>query len=407
MIFTTVLDYNLAHVMARQEDQRLRKQILMFSLICNLGLLLYFKYAGFFARTVLDATNPIVGFLNVILPAGISFYTFQTIAYMVDVYRREAAPETNFWRFAGFVSFFPHLVAGPLTRHHQLIPALERISREGISIRWREGISLFVIGLAKKVLIADRIAHFIDPLLMQPADLTFGTAWLTLLSFSLQIYFDFSAYSDMAIGLGRLFGVELPQNFNSPYQSRNPSDFWKRWHMTLSSWLRDYLYFSLGGNRKGPRRQTLNLMITMLLGGLWHGANWTFVAWGFYHGLLLVLYHRFELQWNRFPVWSQRILTFLLITFGWLFFRSPTFEAALLWLQALVGLQGFSMGYEKALKVAALVGAGLAIVNFLPNASSSQRWKDISPRWQFGLACLAIVSILFIHESSKFIYFQF
>jgi alginate O-acetyltransferase complex protein AlgI len=418
MLFTTILDFKLSHLLARQNSDGARRAVLIGSLCANFGLLFYFKYAGFFVDTVVDTLGLLgatggsgehdsLEFLRVILPAGISFYTFQTVAYMVDVYRGHTKPERSFWRFAGFVSFFPHLVAGPLTRHHELVPGLARIEQDGVRPRWREGVPLFVIGLSKKVLIADRIAHFIDPLLLQPADLTMTTAWLSLLGFSLQIYFDFSAYSDMAIGLSRLLGVELPQNFNNPYQALSPQDFWKRWHITLSRWLRDYLYIPLGGNRKGPARRYINLALTMLLGGLWHGASWTFAIWGLYHGGLLVLHRLLQEQWEAWPSWAQRVLTFSLVTFGWLFFRCSNLDEAGTWMGALVGHNGFHTPFEKLPKLAALVVLGLVLVNFFPVASSWPKWRTMPWVGQVVLAALFVASILMIHESSRFIYFQF
>lgn len=254
MLVTTILDYFLAQWIETATFVPFRRGLLLISLCGNLGLLMYFKYSGLFLHTAQkiwalganSGTFPWFRYLDVILPAGISFYTFQTLSYILDVYHGTAKAEHNFWEFAAFVSFFPHLVAGPLTRHHQLIPQLQKIKREGIVSRWDGGVLLFAIGLCKKTLLADRIGDLIDPLLSDFTTVGLPAAWLLLLGYALQIYFDFSGYSDMAIGLGRLFGIELPQNFDSPYQALNPSDFWRRWHITLSQWLRDYLYIPLG-----------------------------------------------------------------------------------------------------------------------------------------------------------------
>lgn len=277
MLFTTVLDFQLAKLMEKRPlDKRFKWILLIISLSGNLGLLFIFKYAGLFAdffgifhsteNGILHSTFGNLFTLG--LPAGISFYTFQTMSYVIDVYRGDCPAEKGFWKFACFVSFFPHLVAGPLTRHNQLIPQLDIIENRGIRPRWNAGIFLFSIGLSKKVLIADRIGTLIDPLLVDIGRLDCVSAWMALIGYALQIYFDFSGYSDMAIGLARLFDIELPQNFCSPYKALNPSDFWRRWHMTLSRWLKDYLYISLGGNRCGPLRRNVNLMLTMALGGL-------------------------------------------------------------------------------------------------------------------------------------------
>jgi len=298
MLVTTTVDYLVALGIARQTAARRRGWLLGVSLAGNLGMLAYFKYSGLLVHTAERAADVLglvrgdtsFGWFEVVLPAGISFYTFQTLSYIIDVWRGDAPAERNFIRFAAFVSFFPHLVAGPLTRHHQLIPQLARIAERGIAARWQEGTFLFCVGLSKKVLIADRLGNLVDPLLTPTSTLDLAHAWLALFGYAFQIYFDFSGYSDMAIGLGRLFGIELPQNFNSPYKAVSPRDFWRRWHMTLSFWLRDYLYISLGGNRCPPARRRFNLMATMVLGGLWHGASWTFAAWGAWHGLLLLLH---------------------------------------------------------------------------------------------------------------------
>ena len=264
MLVTTVVDYWVAIVIERTQAPARRRALLAISLAGNLGLLAYFKYAGLLARTVeagvaalgIPSMLHVTRWFDVILPAGISFYTFQTLSYIIDVWRGAAPAERNFVRFAGFVSFFPHLVAGPLTRHHQLIPQLTRIATTGISPRWRAGILLFCVGLCKKVLLADRLGNLVDPLLAPPMELDALRAWLALAGYALQIYFDFSGYSDMAIGLGRLFGIELPQNFNSPYKAASPSDFWRRWHMTLSAWLPlNLLATAAGGHRPRARRR--------------------------------------------------------------------------------------------------------------------------------------------------------
>ena len=348
-------------------------------------MLAYFKYSGLLVRTTesalialgLEESARASRWFEVILPAGISFYTFQTLSYIIDVWRGQAPAERNFVRFAGFVSFFPHLVAGPLTRHHQLIPQLARIAATGITARWREGLLLFAVGLCKKVLIADRLGNLIDPLLAPPLALDAPRAWLALLGYAFQIYFDFSGYSDMAIGLGRLFGIELPQNFNSPYKATSPSDFWRRWHMTLSAWLRDYLYITLGGNRCSPARRRFNLMITMVLGGLWHGANWTFAAWGTWHGVLLVLHHALP-AWERMSVFWQRNVTFLLVTLGWVFFRAESFPHAAQWFAGLAGAHGVASPWTQ--ETAALAGLVILVPGHRAPLAQQPRAAPGAPR---------------------------
>jgi alginate O-acetyltransferase complex protein AlgI len=414
MLVTTVVDYWVAIVIEQTRGPARRRMLLAVSLAGNLGLLAYFKYGGLLARTVeggfAAAGLPvahITRWFDVILPAGISFYTFQTLSYIIDVWRGAAPAERNFVRFAGFVSFFPHLVAGPLTRHHQLIPQLARIAEKGIIPRWRTGTLLFCVGLCKKVLLADRLGNLVDPLLATPMELDASRGWLALFGYALQIYLDFSGYSDMAIGLGRLFGIELPQNFNSPYKSVSPSDFWRRWHMTLSAWLRDYLYITLGGNRCSPARRRVNLMATMVLGGLWHGANWTFAAWGTWHGLMLVLHQATASRWERLPIVWQRNVTFLLMTLGWVFFRAQTFGEAARWFTALAGLGPAGAAWTSELAALfALIVAGCLIVRLCPN-SLELPLERLSPIPQAGLAAATAAALVLMNYSSKFLYFQF
>jgi alginate O-acetyltransferase complex protein AlgI len=415
MLVTTVVDFWVAIVIEGTRAPGRRRALLAVSLAGNLGLLAYFKYGGLLARTAdagvaalgLPALTHVTRWFDVVLPAGISFYTFQTLSYIVDVWRGTAPAERNFVRFAGFVSFFPHLVAGPLTRHHQLIPQLGRIAATGITPRWRAGILLFCVGLCKKVLLADRLGNLVDPLLAAPLELDAARAWLALLGYALQIYFDFSGYTDMAIGLGRLFGIELPQNFNSPYRAVSPSDFWRRWHMTLSAWLRDYLYITLGGNRCSPARRRLNLMVTMILGGLWHGASWTFAAWGTWHGLMLVAHQAGAARWERLPVVWQRNLTFLLMTLGWVFFRAETFEQAGGWFAALGGLgPGGGPWTGDVGLLLALVVTGLCIVRLCPN-SLELPLERLPAAPQVGLAAATATALVLMNYGSKFLYFQF
>jgi len=414
MLVTTVVDYGVAIVMEREHRPAARRWLLALSLAGNLGMLAYFKYSGLMARTSqqglrllgLESSAAALGVFEIVLPAGISFYTFQTLAYIIDVWRKQAPAEHNFIRFAGFVTFFPHLVAGPLTRHHQLIPQLARIAATGIDPRWQAGIFLFCVGLAKKVLLADRLGNLVDPLLAAPLALDAPRAWLALLGYAFQIYFDFSGYSDMAIGLGRLFGIELPQNFNSPYKAVSPADFWRRWHMTLSFWLRDYLYITLGGNRCGPARRRFNLMATMVLGGLWHGASWTFAAWGTWHGLLLVLHQSIPV-WSRLSAFWQRNLTFFLVCLGWVFFRAESFAHAGQWFASLAGAHGVAGAWsQETLLLLGLVVVSLLIVRLCPN-SLELPLERIGALPQVGLAAATAVAVVLMNYGSKFLYFQF
>ena len=339
---------------------------------------------------------------GVVLPIGISFYTFEGISYVVDVHRRTIPAERDPLRYAFFISFFPHLVAGPIVRYAKLRPQLAERHRFDVD-DFRAGTLLFSLGLAKKVLVADSIALYVDPLLSNPGELGFFTAWAAIVGFSFQIYFDFSGYSDMALGLARMFGIRLPWNFDRPYRAASPIEFWRRWHMTLSTWLRDYVYIPLGGNRRGPVRRDANLLTTMGLGGLWHGASITFVVWGLYHGLLLVATRRLE----RFaPALARPVrvaITFLLVTVGWVFFRMATAGDTVDVFAAMAGLQGAG---DVPGHLLLRVGAAGLIVFLLPE---EWRW----PLTRFGsvraaaVGALAGVAILSIYASDAFIYFQF
>ena len=408
MAVTSALDYFVGRQLERCPGSH-RLPYLLLSLVSNLGLLAYFKYGGLFARTAAAWTGSVAhtAWLQVVLPAGISFYTFQTMSYVIDIYRGQAHAERSFLAYLSFVAFFPHLVAGPLTRHHQLIPQLHAIANNGVRPRWTAGIALFSVGLCKKILIADRLGSWLDPIVDHhlAASGAIG-GWLALIGYALQIYFDFSGYSDMAVGLGRLFQIELPQNFDSPYQATDPSDFWRRWHITLSLWLRDYLYISLGGNRRGARRTQLNLLVTMTLGGLWHGANWTFAIWGLFHGAVLIAYHLTKQRWERSSHLARRVVTFALVCAGWVFFRAHTLSDAGTWFATLAGVHGFGALDLTDVKLALWGVGGLIICNAFPNAFAFD-WEKIGSPRAVLLAGGTAASIVLMNYSSKFLYFQF
>jgi D-alanyl-lipoteichoic acid acyltransferase DltB (MBOAT superfamily) len=312
---------------------------LMTGLAFNLGLLMFFKYANFLA-SLAGITLPYGG---IALPLGISFFTFQQVMFLVDTYRREA-DVTGIVDYACFVSFFPHLIAGPIVRPNAIIPQFTglRPLRDWPK-RFSEGAEIFLLGLAKKLVLADSFARFSDPgfaaaALHHPISLV--EAWVALLAYGLQIYFDFSGYSDMAIGLARMFGIHFPANFNSPYRATNISEFWKRWNMTLSAFLRDYLYIPLGGNRHGERRRIFNLMVTMLLGGLWHGAALKFALWGGLHGVFLVVHGWFKRTGISLPRIASQALTILLVLLAWVPFRAESFSASVAFYKGLFGFNG-------------------------------------------------------------------
>lgn len=413
LLYSTVLDHVVALRMARAESKAARRALLGLSLLGNLGVLAFFKYGNFLAETYLtlvslgptQQTGPVV---DVILPIGISFYTFQSLSYSMDVYRGRLEPAKSFWDLALYVSFFPQLVAGPIVRAREFLPQLER-ERVVRGADVESSLARIAGGLIKKVVFADTLALYVDQVWADPSAHGGPGLLLAAYAFAYQIYFDFSGYSDMAIGLARLFGFELPENFLRPYLSGSPREFWRRWHVTLSSWLRDYLYISLGGNRGSEARTRLNLLITMLLGGLWHGAGWAFVVWGAFHGLLLVAQ-----RWatprvpalGALPGWVRVGITFHLVVVGWIFFRSPDLATAG---QFFAGLArpGFEPSPDVIRALAVLSVAALAHVIGVP-----QQWQRGLARrgpWVQGVAyaSVAVLVYLFSPATNQFIYFQF
>lgn len=336
------------------EEGRHAKHALVAAIAVNLILLAYFKYTNFFIASANLLSGRQIPALDIILPLGISFFTFTQIAFLVDVYRG-IAREYDFVHYLLFVTWFPHLIAGPVLHHKQMMPQFGhadtyRINLEHVAV----GLTVFVLGLAKKVLIADSLAEYASPIFAVASEgrtLMLFEAWVGALAYTLQLYFDFSGYSDMAVGLSLMFNVRLPLNFDSPYKATSIIDFWRRWHMTLSAFLRDYLYIPLGGNRGGNARRYSNLMSTMLLGGLWHGAGWTFVVWGGLHGLYLMINHgwreaKMRLGWHnggRLGKLAGGTLTFLAVVVAWVFFRAESFSAAHMILSGMVGANGISL----------------------------------------------------------------
>ena len=312
----------------------------------SLAALAYFKYFNF----GLDSFNVLLssigasplGGWQVILPIGISFYVFQAVSYVIDVYRQDAEPAQNFWDFSAFIALFPQLIAGPVLRYKDV--ADQFVKREHTLDKFSEGTMRFMVGFAKKVMIADTVAPIANAAFALDNP-TMADAWLGTLAYSIQLYFDFSGYSDMAVGLGLMMGFRFIENFNHPYISRSITEFWRRWHISLSSWLRDYLYIPLGGNRKGKVRTYINLFLTMLLGGLWHGSSWTFVVWGAWHGGILVIEKRLKETQNRPPMsaWLTLPGTMLLVMIGWVFFRAPDVSTAFAFITSMVGAHGFGL----------------------------------------------------------------
>lgn len=429
----TCADFFLAAQMHRAVKDVHRRLLLACSLLVNLGLLCYFKYTNFFYEMLAPLWGGEFHPLDIFLPVGISFFTFQSLSYTIDVYRRQIEPLHSLLDYAFYVSFFPQLVAGPIVRARDFIPQIRRpllVTSE----MFGRGVFLIVSGLFKKAVISDYISvNFVERIFENPSLYSGVENLFGVYGYALQIYCDFSGYSDMAIGLALLLGFHFPVNFNSPYKSLSVTEFWRRWHISLSSWLRDYLYISLGGNRKGTWRTYVNLFLTMLLGGLWHGASWNFVVWGALHGVVLAV-HKFWSRtflpamgfdaedvrkfFSRFPLMVCRIvpwlLTFHFVCFCWIFFRNATFDASLTMLEQIFThfqpelLPQLVGGYTE---VFALMGIGY-LLHFLPD--SWERWCERGvirlPLWLQAVLIAAVVYLVIQVKSSDiqpFIYFQF
>ncbi len=326
MLFSTLVDYTLGYLVQKhRENKRKAKVFVICSIVINLSLLGFFKYYDFFATAIFPFLNLPV--LNLALPIGISFYTFQSMSYTIDVYRKDGDAQRNFIDFASYVTMFPQLIAGPIVKYKDIAHQL-RGRKESVEL-FGEGVSQFLCGLAKKVLLANNIGLFWDTVKALPQDSTSVVlSWLGIAAFGFQIYFDFSGYSDMALGLGKLFGFHLPQNFNYPYTAKSITDFWRRWHISLSTWFREYVYIPLGGNRKGAFATYRNLLIVWALTGFWHGANFNFLFWGIYFAIILMLEKAFLLDWlKKIPSWACHVYTLLLVAFGWILFAFEDLNA--------------------------------------------------------------------------------
>jgi D-alanyl-lipoteichoic acid acyltransferase DltB (MBOAT superfamily) len=426
ILISTVVDFIVGGRIAASETPKARKRLLIVSLVTNLGILGIFKYYGFFVQSFVVLLEAVglqahVTTLQIVLPVGISFYTFQTMSYSFDIYRGRIKPTRNLLNFALFVAYFPQLVAGPIERAHHLLPKLEAVRR----INWLDiavGFELILIGFFKKVAVADTLGPIVDARFADPAMSSALDLIITTYLFAFQIYGDFSGYSDIARGTSRLFGVDLMRNFNQPYLSQSITEFWRRWHISLSTWLRDYLYVPLGGNRKGPRRTYINLLTTMLLGGLWHGANWTFVVWGGLHGAYLAA-HKYLLGTKRIkqdsrPPLSLRSLvkvfvTFQLVCLTWIFFRAADLDSAMLIVNHILTWNAGSPqmeALEVGQRIMLLIGA-LITVDYL-QARSGHHAFMVGWHWvprAFGYAALILLTLTLgnLIDEVPFIYFQF
>lgn len=421
---TSVLDYFLAIAMEEARSTARRRLLLILSLAVNLGLLVYLKYANFFLDSLAHTLHVLgssasLPVLQVILPIGISFYTFEAINYSVDVYRGRLRAERDLLSFLLFILFFPHLIAGPIVRARDFLPLVRRAKRWSWP-RMNLGVQLFILGMFKKMAIADRMPYFVDPVFAQPENFSGLALWLATLAYALQIYCDFSGYSDMAIGSAHLLGYRLARNFHAPYLAPNIAEMWRRWHISLSSWLRDYLFIPLGGSR-GSRWATFrNLLLVMTLGGLWHGANWTFVVWGALIGIMLIVHREFRDAVQRFPAVctaldsapgtvARILLTFAAVCVTWVFFRATGLDVALLMLGRMFR---FAPGAELPLPLFGLALATIVVFveQFIVSRPKPQEWLHVIPVPMRGLgyaSMIALALLLVPTEHKAFIYFQF
>ncbi|KQZ01900.1 alginate O-acetyltransferase [Pseudolabrys sp. Root1462] len=380
IIFNYLMGFRMAHL---PPGSVARKRAFLVAIVANLAALAFFKYTNFGIDTLNHLTGLHVQFAKIALPLGISFFTFTQIAYLVDVYSGYPN-ERNFSKYVLFVTYFPHLIAGPILHHSEMMPQFGAEENRRFSVeRFAIGLTIFAIGMFKKAVIADGLALLADPVFTNASKgaVTSGDAWVGVLSYSLQIYFDFSGYSDMAIGLSTMFRIKLPFNFDSPYKAQSIVEFWRRWHISLSRFLRDYLYIPLGGNRHGAAMRNFNLAVTMLLGGLWHGAGWTFVVWGGLHGVYLVINHYWTRTFNRVPVLKSLSKTFvyalcslvitqLAVVVAWVFFRADSFSAAKRLLAAMFSFGAFDWRSTSAIGgtyCAVAIAVGYAICILMPN----------------------------------------
>lgn len=411
IMISTVIDFVVGGYLGRNPVSPRRRLVLIVSLVANLGILGFFKYFNFFV----ESANSLLGIesgrtLYIILPVGISFFTFQSMSYTIDIYRKKMKPVARFTDFALFVSFFPQLVAGPIVRAEQFLPQLETRKRFG-QIAFQSALMLFLIGFIKKACISDNIAPIIDPVFANPEQYTALSTWIATLFYAVQIYCDFSGYTDMAIAAAALLGYTLTLNFNFPYFASNIAQFWQRWHISLSSWLRDYLYISMGGNRAGQFKLYRNLMITMLLGGLWHGAAWTFVTWGALHGIALVA-HRYVSERLAIPEAIGKSLgivaTMYWVCLAWIFFRCTSMSNALTMAKAYVTFQ--SPGEIALDGILLLWLIPLVVAHWVASRVDLPEKSKGIPDWAFsaGLGVAIVAALLFVPQHTKpFIYFQF
>ena len=408
LLLSILFNYKISCQISRKG---MKKFWLVAGIAGDLCLLGWFKYAGFFADTFNAlAGAAVIDVPHVILPLGISFFTFTQIAYLVDTYRGETITG-DVVGFFEFVTIFPHLIAGPIISHRSMHPQFMAAHSYQLDYgNIAQGVVLFSLGLFKKVVLADSLAPWVGTIFSQAGPLDFVTAWVGALGYTLQLYFDFSGYSEMAIGLGLMLNLQFPTNFNAPYRATSIVDFWRRWHMTLGAWVKEYLYIPLGGNRQGEIKKMRNLFLSMLLVGFWHGAGWTFILWGGWHGLLLMINH----QWRRLSISLPRglawAMTFLCVVMGWVVFRANDFVGAIAYLSAMVDIHSYgsvSLIHGEVAKCFRFVLAGMLLVLLVPTPLAMMKKFTPNKKWVAAAIILFVISLLKMNEYSEFLYFQF
>lgn len=426
ILSSIAVNFTLATILNRIQRLALKRTVLTLGILFNIGLLGYYKYYDFFMTNINTVFKTDIALLNLALPLAISFFTFQQIAYLVDTFR-EGTKEYTLLDYAFFVTFFPHLIAGPIVHHREIIDQL----RDGTNYKIKSrniasGLYIFFIGLFKKVIIADTLAGWANDGYNNIGSLTLYDSWVTTLAYTFQLYFDFSGYCDMAIGLGLLFNIKLPVNFNSPYKSLDIQDFWRRWHMTLGRFFTHYLYIPMGGSRKGPARTYFNLFFIFFVSGIWHGAGWTFVIWGIMHGIASMIFRYWKTFNIELPKYIAWFITFFFVHIAWVFFRSPDLTTVKVMLTKMFGIPSFHfpagisaqlnewlgthfypVTYYFDLKLVLLFAGILAIVVFTKN--SIERMNNFTPSYRSALflSLIGVISLIYLSRVSEFLYFKF
>ena len=420
MLFSTVFDYTNGRLIEKFKNENRHtaaKVTLIVDMAGNLGILGFFKYADFVIENVNAVTGAGISLLHIALPIGISFYTFQTMSYTIDVYRGEVPAARNILDFATYVTLFPQLIAGPIVQYKTIEKELAH--RKTTVDEFAEGAFRFVIGMAKKVILANQIGALFTEI-SGMSEMSTATAWLGAIAYSFQIYFDFSGYSDMAIGLGRMFGFHFLENFNYPYISKSITEFWRRWHISLSSWFREYVYIPLGGNRKGLKRQLINIMIVWMLTGLWHGASWNFVLWGLYYGVLLMIEKMFLLKWlDKLPGVLRHVYCLFLVIIGWTIFAQTDFGVLGEYLQTMAGvgttLVDSTFFYHLSCNAVLLVVLCLCSVDYKPLIAKNEKLTAFMKSGAYDVVRIVIMMVLMavcfaflVGDSyNPFLYFRF